>query len=454
MGKRVTLAWMLVFALFVTSGCGLIVKDPQVDKQTVIIEVAGKTFTKEEVSQQVQVTLNYQQQIYAMYGIQFDPTDAQVIASAQEQTIDGLVRQAVIEQKEAEMGMDTFTDEELEGLKATAEEAYQRNVESVKTNYFADTTLEGEELDKAVEEKLTELGYSSVDILLGNEKKNAAYDKLRAEVIKDVQITEDELKVEYEQKAAAAKTEYEITPTDYGTDVRNGQTVYYRPAGYRFVKNILRKLSEDDATAISDLESQLTAKQDELTTAQNSLAAMDADAAQDTPEQAKAREELTAQEAALTAEVAQLQAQLDSTREAAYAKVQPSIDEILQKLSEGGDFDALMEEYGEDDGMKVSPAKEEGYLVCENDTSWVAEFTQAAMALVKVGDVSAPVRTSYGIHLLQYAGNLEEGQVPFEEVRDALQEELLSTRQDETFNATLEQWVKDAGAKIYADRMR
>ena len=46
MGKRVTLAWMLVFALFVTSGCGLIVKDPQVDKQTVIIEVAGKTFTK------------------------------------------------------------------------------------------------------------------------------------------------------------------------------------------------------------------------------------------------------------------------------------------------------------------------------------------------------------------------------------------------------------------------
>ncbi|MEA5013534.1 MAG: peptidylprolyl isomerase [Candidatus Limiplasma sp.] len=452
MRKRAVLTLMLVFSLLVTSSCGLIVKDPEVDKQTVIIEVAGKTFTKEQVSQQVQYTLEYQGQLYAMYGLSFDASDPSVIASAQEQTIQGLVSQAVLEQKEAEMGLDTFTSEELAQLQTTVDETYQQYADSVKTSYFAETDLTGEELDKAVAEKMAELGYSDKETMLEDEKKTEAYNKLRAEVVKDVQVTQEEIQAQYEQKVASAKTEYESSLTAYGSAVRAGTPVYYRPDGYRHVKNILRKLNQEDSTAISDLQSQLTGKQTQLADTQASLAAIPEGDAQE--EQGKAREELTAQEARLTEEVAQLQTQLDTSKEAAYAKVQPSIDEILQKLSEGGDFDALMEEYGEDDGMKASPAKEEGYLVCEGDTAWVAEFTQAAMALEKIGDVSPAVRTSFGIHLLQYAGDVQEGEVPLEDVKDDLQAEILSTKQEEAFNATLNQWVTEAGAKIYADRMK
>ena len=46
MRKRVILAFMLVFALVAASSCSLIIKDEEVDKQTPIIEVVGKTFTK------------------------------------------------------------------------------------------------------------------------------------------------------------------------------------------------------------------------------------------------------------------------------------------------------------------------------------------------------------------------------------------------------------------------
>ena len=60
MRKRVVLALLLVAAMVVTSSCSLIVKDAEVDKQTPIIEVAGKTFTKGEVNTLVQNTLDYQ----------------------------------------------------------------------------------------------------------------------------------------------------------------------------------------------------------------------------------------------------------------------------------------------------------------------------------------------------------------------------------------------------------
>ena len=42
MRKRVILAFMLVFALVAASSCSLIIKDEEVDKQTPIIEVAGR----------------------------------------------------------------------------------------------------------------------------------------------------------------------------------------------------------------------------------------------------------------------------------------------------------------------------------------------------------------------------------------------------------------------------
>ena len=77
MRKRVILAFMLVFALVAASSCSLIIKDEEVDKQTPIIEVAGKTFTKAEVNEQVEAVMDYEEYMYSMYGISYDRTDAE-----------------------------------------------------------------------------------------------------------------------------------------------------------------------------------------------------------------------------------------------------------------------------------------------------------------------------------------------------------------------------------------
>ena len=76
MRKRVILVLMLILALLAASSCSLIIKDEEVDKQTPIIEVAGQTFTKAEVNEQVEAVMDYEEYMYSMYGISYDRTDA------------------------------------------------------------------------------------------------------------------------------------------------------------------------------------------------------------------------------------------------------------------------------------------------------------------------------------------------------------------------------------------
>lgn len=453
MRKRVFLAILLVVALILTTSCSLIVKDQEVDKSTVIIEAAGKTFTKEEVQEQVNLTLDYQEYIYSMYGMSYDKTDASAIAEVQESVIKSMIELAVIDQKKVENGMTELSAEDVAAVQTEADETYQGYVDSVKTQYFAETELEGEELDKAVDEKVVELGYSTVDEILSVLSENKATENLRADIVKDVAVSDDEIQAEFDVRVANAKATYETTPGAYGTAVTNGTAVYYAPAGYRYVKHILRQLTTEDSDAISEIQTQVTSKQTQLTTAQTALTDLGEAAESEDEAIATQRTEYAATIETLSTEIADLNTQLDAAKETGYAAIQPMIDEIQAKIDEGQDFDALMEEYGEDPGMQSSPAKENGYLVCEASSNWVAEFTSASMALSNVGDVSPAVRTSYGVHIIKYESDLAEGEVELDTVKDVISEDLLANKQDALYEETVAQWVSDANAKSYLDRL-
>ena len=453
MRKRVILVFLLVIALVATSSCSLIVKDEEVDKQTTIIEVAGKTITKGEVNEQTEAMLDYQEYMYYLYGMSFDRTSDSSVSSARSSAIENLIQDAVLSQKTEEMGMDELTADELSEVEQSVESTWESYTGSVKSTYFADTELTGEELDKAIEDKLVELGYPAKAELLDSQKITKAREKLRADVIKDVAVTQEELESAYSTRVGEAMTNYGNNPSTYGTDVQNGSTVYYVPAGYRFVKNILIKFTDEDNTAINDLQSQITSKNSELSTAESSLAELGEDASADDESAAQNRAALTETKDRLTGEIAELQTKLDAAKETAYAAIQPTVDEVLAKLAEGEDFDALMEQYGQDTGMQSSPAKENGYPVSADSTNWVNEFRDAAMALEKVGDVSAAVRSSYGIHILKYVSDAVEGEVGLDNVKDALESELLANKQEEAYTAAVDQWVSEANAKVYEDRM-
>ena len=453
MRKRVVLALLLVAAMVVTSSCSLVVKDAEVDAQTPIITVVGQTFTKGEVNALVQNSLNYQASLYSMYGLTFDPTSESAISSAQESVINGLIEQAVVDAKMDELGIE-LTEEDLAEIQSESESTYQGYKDTVKNAAYADTELTGDELEAAIEETMTQYGYPTLDEIVENNKTTQRTEKLKAEVVKDVTVTDEEVQTEYDSRVEKAKSDYESNPGSYGTSVTNGTTVYYTPAGYRYVKNILRKFSDEDNQKINDIQSQITDKQTQLSNVETSLSDLGEATEDESEEIAKNRQELTDTQTTLNAEIADLQAQKTAAEEAAYAALQPVIEEIQAKLAAGEDFDALMEEYGEDTGMQNVPAKTNGYAVCEQSTNWVESFRDAAMALAKVGDVSEPVRSSYGIHLIKYVSDAVEGPVAFDDVKDTIYESLLSTKQDDAYNAAVDEWVAAADAKVDRDALK
>ena len=124
---------------------------------------------------------------------------------------------------------------------------------------------------------------------------------------------------------------------------------------------------------------------------------------------------------------------------------------MYAKLAEGATFEELIDEYDEDPGMTGDSV---GYPVCAESTNWVAEFQEGAMALANVGDVSAePVRTSYGLHIIKYDSDIAEGEIGLETVKADIYDELLSAEQEEVYNSTVEQWVNEANAKVYKNRL-
>ena len=166
MRKRALLSLMLAVALILTSACSLIIKDPEVDKETVIIEVGGQNITKQEVQAQIEAVHSQQAQIYSQYGISYDPTSEYSIESAREQAIEALIEHTVEEQKIAAYGFDVYTDEELAQAQEDAQADWDTNFEWVKLMSFSSTELTGDELTEAVEAKMTEEGYPTLEQLV------------------------------------------------------------------------------------------------------------------------------------------------------------------------------------------------------------------------------------------------------------------------------------------------
>ena len=432
MNKRMILALMLALSLVLVSGCSLIVKDPEVDKLTVVLDVNGTTYTKGEVQLMIEDELAYQEYLYeSQYGVSLDVEDPEVVSQVQEIVVGNIVWQTVLEQKLAEGGYLDLTGDELAQAEADAEENYQSYVDLFVANYFADSDLPEEEKRAAAEEMMiAEGGYPTREELLQDEKLMAGDEKFFQEVVADITVDEAEVQAVYDERVAAAQADYEMDPRYFDMDVNNGTTIYYYPAGYRYVKHILLMLPDAEMTRLDELNALIESKQQEIADAQS---AADAGA-------------VTGQ---LEEELAALQLEYDTARAAAFESLQPKVDEVQAKIAEGQDFDALIQEYGQDPGMMEEPALSEGYLIGYSSSDYVAPFQEAAMALVNVGDVSGPVQSDYGVHLIRYASDVKEGPVAFEEVEELLEAEVLATKQNEAYESAVDSWVTEADVKFY-----
>jgi len=91
-------------------------------------------------------------------------------------------------------------------------------------------------------------------------------------------------------------------------------------------------------------------------------------------------------------------------------------DQVYEFARQGMEFEKLVEQYGEDPGMEVSP---EGYLFTKGEM--VKEFEDIAFNL-KVGKISGVVETAYGYHIIKRVENQYNKEI-FEQVKAMLVED-------------------------------
>lgn len=131
------------------------------------------------------------------------------------------------------------------------------------------------------------------------------------------------------------------------------------------------------------------------------------------------------------------------------------IEKLLAEIKNGADFEALAKEHSQDPGS----AKKGGDLGFFAEGRMVPEFDAALKDMKQPGEVSAPVKTQFGWHLIQLVERRPAGKRPYEEVREELHREartrILTDKRVAKSSALLEgAEYKDDAIKAFADKMQ
>jgi foldase protein PrsA len=112
--------------------------------------------------------------------------------------------------------------------------------------------------------------------------------------------------------------------------------------------------------------------------------------------------------------------------------------EVKKKIDEGGDFAELAKEYSTDTQTKDNGG-ELGYFPTGQ---MVEEFDKAAFAM-KVDEISDPVKTDYGYHIIKVTGKKEAKEATLEDSKEQIKEALLDQKVQEQAST----WLSEATAK-------
>jgi parvulin-like peptidyl-prolyl isomerase len=118
-------------------------------------------------------------------------------------------------------------------------------------------------------------------------------------------------------------------------------------------------------------------------------------------------------------------------------------DDIEGQLKAGGDFAKLAKKYSKDPGSAAQGGK---LTVSKGQT--VPPFDKAAFSL-KTNEVSAPVHTTYGWHIIQPLSAVKPAkQTPLKDVKEQIRQQLLQTKKTDTMTKWVDGVKKDFAKNI------
>lgn len=313
--------------------------------------------------------------------------------------------QLVAEAKAADLGLDQYTDEELEALKKEADDYYEQQLDALVKYYEEQNGAELSDEDKAeFREQLKEV-WAEVGTTKESAEETHIFNQTRDRLLETMEVenTEEEIQAVFEEQVAKDQEQFadNVRAYEFYTYYQN-YDVWYTPEGFRRVQQILLKVDE------------------ELTDAYEK--AVDA------------------------------QEGVEEAREAVLAAKQDTIDEIYEKLADGAEFKELMDEYSEDP-ERDEDMEENGYLVHPESAVWGAEFAEGAFSdkMQKVGDVSDPVVSEYGIQILYYLSDVPGGPVELtDEIHESIETYLTSQKRMDM----LKEWASEYEVTYNEDELK
>lgn len=402
--------------------------------------------------------------LVSQYGSAYDLTQQANVDLFRAVALENRLTEVLMEQKAKEFGVDQLTDEEIADLESQADTNWEDAIANYEAYFYPDLTEESSEEEKAAarEEAINyykDQGYT-LESLREEYKRYGVLNKIADIMVQDATVTDQEVEDLYQSLVAADKELYEndiaayeaynsyvdqmaMYAALYGTS-SNLDHAWYKPDGFRAVKHILLPVDSELMTTYTDLQARWEEQQEAAQAAEES-AGETAETTTDT-----ASTEATAEPTATPEPVTE--EQVNEAKAAIFNSLADTIDEINQKIADGADFDELIATYGvnedgtaSDPGMTTEPYMTSGYEVCSASTAYVPEFVEAAMSIDNVGGVSAPYLSSYGVHIVKYIGDVEGGPIPMtDEQREAKRQSLLTSKQNELYTATLENWMAEA----------
>ena len=114
---------------------------------------------------------------------------------------------------------------------------------------------------------------------------------------------------------------------------------------------------------------------------------------------------------------------------------------IKQKIDAGEDFEALLKQYNTDPGMD-DEAYAAGYLVGKG-ASFVESFLTAALTLEKDGDVSNPVQSDYGWHIIKRVSTEPAREIPYADIQATFDAYEQGLYQSQYYQNIVDGWVAD-----------
>ena len=349
------------------------------------------TVLQSEIQDEFDNMLSQYVAYYAQYGYNVDEYDTELQASVAQETVQSKLSTAIVRHYAAENGYE-LTEEKKAELAAQVQTTLDNTREYLES-YLSASGYTGDELTQAVEDQLTQAGYSEESLMETaelNDVLNYLYEKATA----DIAVTEDEVKAAFDEKVATQKENYADLDT-FINDYVNENEILYTPEGVRLMECIYIAKVDGEAT------------EDEATKAEA------------TPEE--------------SADIAEL---------SGYAKAKA----VAASIAGGADFEEAMKAYNEDSSTEEQMLR--GYPVAEGSQLYGEEFIAGALALENVGDVSDVITTDYGYFILRYAKDLETGEVDFESRKETETEEALTNKKNDAYTEYVNKVLDEADMQI------